>query len=78
MLHKLNSCSSFDFSCFRAQQVFIDGDHSYEAVREDLAAWEAKLVPGGIIAGHDFGNNEQVPTAIARVLGRSRYIMVYI
>ena len=34
--------------------VFIDGDHSYESVRDDIAAWFPKLVPGGLIAGHDF------------------------
>ncbi len=34
--------------------VFIDGDHSEDAVRKDLAAWFSKVKPGGIFAGHDF------------------------
>ena len=35
--------------------VFIDADHTYEAVRSDIAAWAPKVRPGGIIAGHDYG-----------------------
>jgi predicted O-methyltransferase YrrM len=33
--------------------VFIDADHSYEAVKADLEAWYPKVQPGGMIAGHD-------------------------
>lgn len=38
--------------------VFLDADHSYEGVRDDLAAWVAKIKPGGWIGGHDYGNRE--------------------
>ena len=34
--------------------VYIDGDHSYEAVRRDLADWSAKVKPGGLIVGDDY------------------------
>lgn len=36
--------------------IFIDADHTYESVSEDLRAWFPKLTPGGIIAGHDWSN----------------------
>ena len=34
--------------------VFIDADHSYEAVKADLLAWAPKVRPGGIVSGHDY------------------------
>jgi predicted O-methyltransferase YrrM len=37
---------------------FIDGDHSYEAVRTDLAVWFPKIKVGGVIAGHDYNSVE--------------------
>lgn len=39
--------SSLDF-------VYIDGNHTYEYVWEDLAGWSEKVRPGGIISGHDY------------------------
>lgn len=33
--------------------VFIDGNHDYEYVKEDIACWLPKVRPGGILAGHD-------------------------
>ena len=40
--------------CMSFQFVYIDGDHSEGAVREDLEAWWPLLLDGGIMAGHDF------------------------
>lgn len=34
--------------------VFIDGEHSYKSVHEDLWAWTPKVRKGGIISGHDY------------------------
>jgi cephalosporin hydroxylase len=35
--------------------VFIDSDHSYDAVKMDLVAWWPLVRQGGFLAGHDFG-----------------------
>lgn len=36
--------------------LWIDGDHSYEGVRADFAAWRPHVVPGGLVAFHDSRN----------------------
>jgi hypothetical protein len=34
--------------------IYIDADHSYSAVLEDIKKWFPKLKKNGIISGHDF------------------------
>jgi SAM-dependent methyltransferase len=36
--------------------VFIDADHSYKGVRDDIEAWKDKVKPGGLLSGHDYNN----------------------
>jgi len=48
--------------------VFIDADHSYEAVVADIAAWAPKLRPGGLLSGHDYGR-AGVTDAVRRSFG---------
>lgn len=45
--------------------VFIDADHSYDAVCADVHAWFPKLKFGGLLAGHDYGN-----VAVTRAVDR--------
>lgn len=39
--------------------IYIDGDHTYEAVKNDLNNWYPKVRKGGIIAGHDYTSDEE-------------------
>lgn len=41
--------------------VYIDANHSYEAVRDDMAAWFPKVKSGGVFAGHDYGDDTHWP-----------------
>jgi predicted O-methyltransferase YrrM len=35
--------------------AFVDADHRYEAVRDDLTAWWPRICDGGLLCGHDYG-----------------------
>lgn len=35
--------------------VYLDANHAYKAVQEDLEAWWPKIKSGGILAGDDYG-----------------------
>jgi predicted O-methyltransferase YrrM len=35
--------------------IYIDGNHQYSSVLEDIITWNKKVRIGGIIAGHDYG-----------------------
>eukprot|EP00929_Paragymnodinium_shiwhaense_P072484 TRINITY_DN36791_c0_g1_i1.p1 TRINITY_DN36791_c0_g1~~TRINITY_DN36791_c0_g1_i1.p1 ORF type:complete len:433 (-),score=36.08 TRINITY_DN36791_c0_g1_i1:149-1447(-) len=59
--------ATFDF-------VFIDADHSYTSVQEDLAAWAPKVRKGGLVAGHDYDNRLDQ----AGVMGVVRAVAEYI
>lgn len=39
--------------------AFIDGDHSYRGVCDDILAWLPKVRPGGWIGGHDWGKPQR-------------------
>lgn len=34
--------------------VYIDANHNYEYVKQDIEAWYPKLKKGGILSGHDY------------------------
>jgi len=45
--------------------VYIDGDHRYEAVKNDIKKWAPKVKRGGYIAGHDYyGKNKSKITYV--------------
>ena len=37
--------------------VYIDGDHSYQAVNKDIELYLPKIKQGGILAGHDYSKS---------------------
>ena len=34
--------------------VYIDGNHNFDFVMQDIIEWSKRVKPGGIVAGHDF------------------------
>lgn len=71
-LHDLRVCfvreSSIDAARIvkgKFDVVFIDGLHTYEAVKEDIYAWLPLVRKGGVLAGHDY--NTRFPGVIRAV-----------
>lgn len=44
-----------DFADESLDFVFIDADHWFQQVTNDIAEWSKKVRVGGIVAGHDYG-----------------------
>lgn len=40
--------------------VYIDADHSFKQVTDDIHEWLQKVRPGGIISGHDYATSKGV------------------
>lgn len=51
--------------------VFLDGDHSYDAMCDDIASWHRLVKPGGWISGHDYCIFEGVTKAVDELYGNS-------
>lgn len=47
-----------DFKLGSIDFVFIDGNHEYEYVKEDIEEWSKIVKPGGIICGHDYKKDD--------------------
>ena len=46
-------CKKFDNESL--DFVYIDGNHSNDSVKEDIACWMPKVKKGGVLLGHDYG-----------------------
>ena len=53
--------------------VFIDADHSYEAVKNDILHWYPKVKVNGMIGGHD-EMHEPVSRAVKEIFGEYNVI----
>ena len=47
---KLFQDNSLDF-------IYIDANHAYDAVKEDINVWYPKVKTGGLLCGHDYVNS---------------------
>lgn len=57
--------------------IFIDADHSYEAVKDDIMSWWPLVDNGGVLCGHDYDPKGEswpgVHKAIHELLGPPDY-----
>lgn len=54
ILRKSSADASECFKDCSLDFVYIDANHSFGAVTQDLVNWIGKVIPGGIISGHDY------------------------
>lgn len=59
-----------DFEDNSLDLVYIDGNHQYDAVCNDIKMWLPKIVDNGYIAGHDFTSKPKVKQAVLDTLGK--------
>ncbi len=48
--------------------VFIDANHAYEYVKQDIRLWRPKVRSGGFLAGHDYLSKRGVRRAVDELL----------
>ena len=57
-IHKPSIEASKDVSDNSLDAIFVDANHEFKYVLEDLYAWWDKVKPGGVMAGDDYWMND--------------------
>jgi len=70
-IRKLSTEAVSDFKNNSCDVIFIDMNHSYESVKEDISIWLPKVKHGGYLAGHDYNHAgwPGVVRAVDEILG---------
>lgn len=54
--YSLNAVNMFEDGYF--DYIYIDADHRYKTVKQDIGVWWKKVKRGGILAGHDYSHSK--------------------
>lgn len=69
ILKKESAAAAAHFKDKSVGFAFIDANHDKPHVIADIQAWLPKIAPGGILAGHDYGEPCGVKEAVDELLG---------
>ena len=61
-IRKMSTDAVNDFKDGSLDFVYLDGNHEFMHVAQDISLWQKKLRPGGILSGHDY-IKRPMPTA---------------
>lgn len=61
-----------DFKDRSLDFVYIDGNHEYNYIKQDIEQWSEKVRKGGIVAGHDYN---EVAQAVNEYTENHKYIL---
>jgi len=64
IIRKKSNLAHLDFENNSIDAIYIDGNHSYESVVEDIKYWSPKVKRGGLIIGDDYLAFEGVEKAV--------------
>lgn len=56
--------------------LFVDGNHDYMYVKQDIQHYTPRVVPGGMIAFHDYSNFLDVKRAVDELCESKEYVYV--
>jgi hypothetical protein len=62
LIRKTSMDALEDFEDESIDFVYIDGDHRFRYVAEDLDEWAKKVRKGGVVSGHDYIDERRLPT----------------
>jgi hypothetical protein len=54
IIRKMSMDAVKDFEDYSLDFVYIDGNHRFKFIAEDLCEWAPKLKMGGVLCGHDY------------------------
>lgn len=83
IIRKTSMDAIADFEDNSLDFVYIDGNHHFRFVAEDIVEWSKKVKPGGIVSGHDYfysrktGENAQDVRWVVDAYMGSKYIQTY-
>lgn len=58
--------------CLPIDLLYIDGDHRYQEVSNDILLWREHVVHRGIVSGHDYGVFDGVTRAVDKFYPQAR------
>jgi len=69
IIRKASMDAVHDFKDKSLDFVYIDGDHSFKHVAQDIYEWTWKVRKGGVVAGHDYYPNREAVEKNIRHVG---------
>ncbi len=79
IIRKSSTGALKDFAPRSLDFVYIDGNHTFDYVTEDLRGWSKIVKVGGIIAGHDYKGRRKGATPLGRMeLGVGKAVDMYV
>ena len=58
-MHRMTSVEAvYEFDDNFFDWIFIDANHDYPYIKENLEIWTPKVKVGGVVSGHDYGNKK--------------------